>query len=454
MLFSELKTALKGRVLLPEDDFYAGSVKLWNAAIHTHPAIIVRCEDSSDVTTAVRIARKYNWNLTVKGGGHDWSGLALSEDGIVIDMSGMRGVKIDTEKKEATIEGGVTAGDLLTAADPFGLVAVTGAGSTIGMAGLTMGGGYGPLTPKYGLALDNLISAVIVLADGQMLTASETEHRDLFWALKGGGGNFGVVVSMRVRLYDAHTVLSALLLFPMSHAGPVLQYYNECARSAPDELSLITGIVPAAGAGHAVTVALTWCGDIETGERFFADLQPAGKPFSAQVQRMKYKDLLSVFDTFVIQDHYNDMKTRWLPDLTAKALSIILKAAAEMTSPLSTVSLQYFYGAPARVPLHSTAFGLRQPHILVLITSTWRPEDDKSSAIHQKWSKDLCDDLAAQALPGGYANVLTPKEPDQVLFAHGENLAELQRVKDSFDPERIFTSYPIGLLAPAREKIR
>jgi hypothetical protein len=442
--YSELKATLQGAVVLPGEQQYEESVKLWNAAVKTRPAIIALCETARDVVSAVTIAGEHQWNLTVKGGGHDWSGLALSEDGLVIDLSRMRGVVIDAEKKEATIEGGVTAGDLLAAADPLDLVAVTGAGSTIGMAGLTLGGGYGPLTPKYGLALDNLISAVLVLGDGQLLTASETEHPDLFWAIRGGGGNFGVVVSMRIRLYDALPVLSGQFLYPWSDAGSVLMYCNEYTRCAPDHLSLITGLVPGPEGEPALIVALTWCGDLTAGELCFAEFRNASMPLTVKIQAMRYKDLLSEFDTFVTQGYYNDMKTRWLAELTDESLAVITKAGADRTSDLSTVTLQYFYGKPAGVPLDSTAFGLRKPHILVLIISTWKPDDQIAADVHKKWSRDLCDALAPHALPGGYPNVLTNNDTEQVLFAYGKNLTRLQRSKLFFDPAKVFASFPIS----------
>jgi len=448
-LYFELKAGLYGEVVLPGDQLYEESVKLWNAAVSTRPAMIVLCKNYRDVIAAVDIAAQHHWNVTVKGGGHDWSGLSLSEDGLVIDLSHMRGVVIDADKKEAVIEGGATAGDLLAAADRFDLVAVTGAGSTIGMAALTMGGGYGPLTPRYGLALDNLISAVLVLENGRLVTVSESENPDLFWAIRGGGGNFGVVVSMRIRLYDALPLLSAQFFYPWSDAGLVLSYCNGYARSAPDDLSIITGIVSAPDGKPAVIVALSWCGDLQHGERCFADFRKKGSPLTEKIQQLRYKDLLAEFDTFVTEGNHNDMKTRWLAELTDESLDVLLKAGAERSSDLSTVTLQYFYGKPARIPLHSTAFGLRKPHILVLITSTWKAEDHSRAAIHKSWSRDLCNDLAGHALPGGYPNVLTTKEPEQVLLAYGDNLKRLQRVKLFFDPDKVFSSFPIDLSATA-----
>jgi hypothetical protein len=447
-LFTELSTALQGQVVLPGQHLYEESVKLWNAAVKTRPAIIAFCKNAMDVVSAVSIAAAHHCRLTVKGGGHDWSGLALVENGLVLDLSLMRGVSIDADKKEALIEGGATAGDLLAAADLFNLVAVTGAGSTIGMAALTMGGGYGPLTPKYGLALDNLISAVLVLGNGLMVTVSESENQDLFWAIRGGGGNFGVVVSMRIRLHDAQPILSGQFLYRWPDAGKIMMYCNEVAESAPDHLSLITGVISGDDRAPVVIVALSWCGDIKVGERCFENFKKVCRPMEEKIQLMKYKNLLAEFDTFVTVGDYNNMKTRWLTALTEESLAIILKAGEDRTSDLSTITLQYFYGKPARFPLHSTAFGLRKPHILMLITSTWRTEDDVYSDAHKRWSKDLCNDLAAHSLAGGYPNVLTEDEPEQVLFAYGENLSRLQRIKNSFDPGKVFTSFPIYLPEP------
>jgi FAD/FMN-containing dehydrogenase len=447
-LYYELKAALQGEVVLPGQPLYEQSVTLWNAAVKTRPAIIALCKNVRDVTSAVSIAEQHHWNITVKGGGHGWSGLALSEDGLVIDLSGMRGVTIYADQKEAEIEGGATAGDLLAAADKYDLVAVTGAGSTIGMAALTMGGGYGPLTPKYGLALDNLISAVLVLANGRVVTVSDTENRDLFWAIRGGGGNFGVVVSMKIRLYDAEQVLSGQFYYPWSEAANIMMYCNEYVRSAPDNLSLITGVVSGTGGDPVVIVALSWFGDIKVAERCFGDFKNACRPMDAKIRSMRYKELLAEFDAFVTLGNCNDMKTRWLIALTEESLAIFLKAGMERTSPLSTITLQYFYGKPTRLPLSSTAFGLREPHILVLITSTWTVDDDDSRDVHQTWGRNLCDALAPHSFAGGYPNVLTRKDTEQVLYAYGTNLPKLQRVKSFFDPEHIFKSFPIAIPEP------
>jgi FAD/FMN-containing dehydrogenase len=239
----DLRASMQGSVLLPGDAAYADARTLWNGAVSHQPALIALCKTAEDVQRAIRAARAYRLPLSVHCGEHDWAGRALCHEGLVIDLSEMRYVEVDPRAREATVAGGAQAGDLIAAATPHGLVAVTGAAGTIGMAAMTLGGGYGPLTPQYGLALDNLLGADVVLADGRIVTANAASNTDLWWALRGGGGNFGVVVSMRIRLHPVKGLLTGLILFPWSEAASVLQGYADLAASAPDELSVIIGVL-------------------------------------------------------------------------------------------------------------------------------------------------------------------------------------------------------------------
>ncbi len=219
----DLRSVMQGKVLLPTDIDYAQARQIWNGAVTAQPALIATCETRGDVRAAVRAARVHGLPLSVRGGGHDWAGRALRDQGLVVDLSAMRHVEVDPEASVATLAGGATVRGIIAAATPYGLVAVTGNCGSVGMAGLTLGGGYGLLTPRFGLALDNLLSAEIVLADGRCITADAHEHPELFWALRGGGGNFGVVTSLRIRLHPVGTLLGGLILFPWSEAHAVLQ---------------------------------------------------------------------------------------------------------------------------------------------------------------------------------------------------------------------------------------
>src|SRR5262249_12412987 len=229
----DLRSLLTGQVLLPEDAAYDQARQLWNGEIDKHPAAIVRCADTQDVVRTVRWARSRGRALSVRGGGHDFAGRALRDDGVVIDLSRMRSVAIDPATRTARVQGGATAGDLIDAAQRDGLATTTGTISSVGLAGLTLGGGYGPLMGKYGLVADNVLSAQVVTADGQLVTASATEHSDLFWGLRGGGGNFGVVVSLEYRLLPIAQVLSGLLLYPLDQAEAALSHYAEFIKTCP-----------------------------------------------------------------------------------------------------------------------------------------------------------------------------------------------------------------------------
>src|SRR5262245_35140802 len=237
-----LIASVGGSVHLPGEDEYARARALWNDAVDRRPALIVKCRNAEEVRLAVRAARVRNLPLSVRGAGHDWAGRALLHDGMVIDLSAMRRVHIDPITRVATVEGGATAADVVKAARPFGLVAVTGNVGAVGMAGLTLGGGYGPLTPRFGLALDNLLGADVVLEDASFVSADCTNNGELFWALRGGGGNFGIVVSMRIRLHAMRELLGGIMIFPYTEARSVLQGYSAMMSSAPDELSVLSGI--------------------------------------------------------------------------------------------------------------------------------------------------------------------------------------------------------------------
>src|ERR1700733_655365 len=254
----DLRTVIEGRIILPDDDAYRSARQLWNGAINCRPSVIAICESTEDVRAAVHIAQAHQLPLSVRGGGHDWAGRALRHDGLVIDLSAMRQVSVNATARVAPVAGGAQASDVIAAAAPHGLAAVTGNCGAVGMAGLTLGGGYGPLSPRYGLALDNLLEAEIVLADGRCIVTNSSEDPDLYWALRGGGGNFGVVTAMRVRLHPARELLAGLILFPWSEAETTLNRYAELTVSAPDELAVTVGVLSAPDGTPMLFFAPVW----------------------------------------------------------------------------------------------------------------------------------------------------------------------------------------------------
>jgi hypothetical protein len=441
-VIDDLKTVFPGKIHLRGDAEYYQAIRLWNAAVKTKPAAVVLCENNDDVQAAILTAKKYKIPLTVKGGGHDCSGLALSDGGLVIDLSKMRKVQIDICTNEAIIQGGTLASDLIEAADHYGLVAVTGAANSIGMASLIMGGGYGPLLPKYGLALDNLLSVTIVLSSGEVVTANENRYQDLFWAVRGGGGNFGVVVSMRVQLHTASPILFGEFWYPLHRAPEIFLTCDELTRTSKENLSVITSITRDNKGKTRVKVVAIYYGQPQEGKSIFAHLKNVIKPIQSGIRQINYKELLMKLTSFVTYNHCYTMKTRWLPNITKETATTILKGGADITSAFSSISIQYFYGAPTRIHPGATAFGVRKPHILLLITSVWKPEEQNNHK-HKRWAERLSFNLAPHAIPGGYSNVLTAQDSDQVRGAYGNNLACLQAVKQKYDPFRMFRSNPL-----------
>src|SRR5258707_7351181 len=276
-VFKDLASRLTGQLVLPEDATYEQVRQLWNGGIQTRPAAIVRCANAQDVAHTISWARAHGLALSVRGGGHDYAGRALCEGGVVIDCSPMRAVAIDPAARTARAQGGATAGDLINAARQDRLATTTGTVSTVGMAGLTLGGGYGPLMGTYGLVADNLLSAQVVTADGHLVTASAREHPDLFWALRGGGGNFGAVVSFEYRLHPVTTVLSGLLLYDVDQAREALRFYSEFIKTAPDELTIQIGFIQLPDGPPVLSFSSTYCGPLDEGERVLAPLRTFGK---------------------------------------------------------------------------------------------------------------------------------------------------------------------------------
>ena len=437
----ELRAMMQGRVVSRGDDDYARTRQIWNGAVEKLPALFAVCETSADVQAAVRAARRHGLPLSVRGGGHDWAGRALRDDGLVIDLTRMRDVTVDPRALVATVAGGILAKDVAAAAGAHGLVAALGNCGTVGMAGLTLGGGYGPLSGTCGLAGDNLLGADIVLADGRRVTTGPDAEPDLFWALRGGGGNFGVVTSLRVRLHAARHVLVGVIIYSWNEADAVLRRYAAFAATAPDELGVAVGIMSGPAGEPVIMVVALWNGEQRQGERVMEDVQAFGTPQSAEVGPATYADMLARFDAWVEAAHgcHWEIRTRWLPALTAGAADAIIAAKARAASPHCSVFWHHFHGAATRMPPDGTAFGLRREHLMVEIVAGWKPDGD-DGAVHRRWAQDLWRSLAPFALPGGYANLLGPDDREQAAAAYGGNAARLRVVKRRFDPDGVFAS--------------
>jgi hypothetical protein len=437
----ELRVMMRGRVVLRGDDDYARTRQIWNRAVENQPALLAVCETSADVQAAVRIARRYNLPLSVRGGGHDWAGRALCADGLVIDLTRMREVVVDPRSQVATVAGGASNKDVAVAAGTHGLVAALGNCGAVGMAGLALGGGYGPLNGLYGLAADNLLGAEAVLADGRLVTIDSHDEPELFWAIRGGGGNFGVVTSLQVQLHEKRHMISGPIVYPLSEAEPALRRYATFAATMPDELGISVGMTSGPDGQPMLLFLPLWNGEKERGEQIVSDFQALGTPQLAHVGQMTYSEMLALFDPVLdaADGCHWETRTRSLPALTSDVIDVITRAVTGRTSPYSMVNWHHFHGAATRIPAEKIAFGLRQEHFTVEIIAGWKP-DGSSGAAHRQWAQDLWEALAPFALPGGYANFLTPHNHEQVRNAYGRNGARLRALKRRFDPDGVFAS--------------
>ncbi|MFD6288566.1 FAD-binding oxidoreductase [Streptomyces sp. NPDC060205] len=436
------KTIQAGEVLTTGPAYDVGR-SIWNGAVSTRPGVIVRCAVPAEVRAAVLAARENEVALTVRGGGHDWAGRGLSDGGLTIDLSGMRAVTVDSVAEVAHVSGGATAADLVAAAQPFGLTAATGSAGSVGMVGLTLGGGYGPLSGRFGLALDNLLSADVVLADGSIITVDSTREPDLFWALRGGGGNFGVVTSMRVRLHRVSTLLSGMVLYPWEQVTTVLTGLSDVLVESPDDLTVQSGVLPGPDGKPMVFLSPTWSGDDATaGERALAQLGSLGTPLVSQIVATTTAEMLAGIDALFPFGRHVEIRPRSVRSLTPGARDALTLAGSTLTSPYSAVSVHSLHGAAARVPVEDTAFGVRTPHLMIEVIAIWDPTDSRA-AEHRAWAHKASSAFGPDALPGGYPNLLGPDETAQIAHAYGPNTSRLLAVKRRFDPNNVFNAIPL-----------
>jgi len=422
---------------------YESARALWNGAVTARPRVIVHCLGPADVQAGIRAAREAGVPLSVRGGGHGWAGSALADGGLVLDLSGMRQVEVDPRSRTARVAGGATAADVVGAAGAYGLVAVTGTVGTVGMAGLTLGGGYGPLSGRFGLAVDSVLSVDVVLADGSLVTADAEHEPELFWAVRGGGGNFGAVTGMRLRLHEIPALLSGMVMYPATQADSVLAgLAGHVPAGGPDELTVQSGFVAGPDGTPVVFVAPTWCGEAEAGERAMAPLTRLGDPLLARLGPTTLAESLAGTDAMFPAGRHVEITTRTLAGLTPEIRAALATGGGALPSPLSALSLHSLHGAATRVPAADTAFGERATHLMAEIIAIWEP-DDPAPARHRSWSRDVSRSLAPHALPGGYANLLPPDATDQAAHAYGTNGARLLGVKRRFDPDAVFHAIPL-----------
>jgi FAD binding domain/Berberine and berberine like len=369
----------------------------------------------------------------------------------------MNGVVVGPDHSAARISGGARGSDVVAVTDPLGLAPVAGSFGGVGMAGFTLGGGYGALIGRFGLALDNLLAAEVVLADGRVVVANHDDEEELFWALRGGGGNFGVVTTMWHRLHNLPSVRSGMLIYPSSEAKAVLKSCAEIATSTPEDLTVQIGFVAGADGAPMVLVVPTWCGVPGEGEARVAPLLKLETLLAGAMEMTSYGASLTTFDPYIVNGQRTFMETCWLPALDSGSIDVFIEAMTTVVSPGCAVFTHEFKGAASRVPAESTAFGLRRDHVLVEILATFADRSDAfEEQRNRQWTRATLQAFDAMALPGGYPNLLAGGDADRVAKSYGGNAERLVTAKRYYDPDNIFRSaipLPVGALSSSGGRI-
>jgi FAD/FMN-containing dehydrogenase len=434
-----MRTGLRGPLTGPEDPDYARERAVYNAMIDRRPSAILRCSDAGDVMEAVDFVREHGLRSTVRGGGHSGAGLSVADDAVVMDLSPMRWAHVDPESRTAMVGGGCLLGDLDHAAHAFGLATPAGIQSTTGVGGLALGGGHGHLTRKYGLTSDNLLASDVVLADGRSVTADERENPDLFWALRGGGGNFGVVTSFQYRAHRVTTVLGGLLVHPLSAAPAVLDCFRQFTAAAPDELGVGCGLVHAPDGSGAKIVALPVCHaaeDLQQAEADLKALREFGPPAMDTIQPMPYPAVNTMLDDAFPRGALNYWKSAFLTELSDAAVRIMVDAFDQAPSTMTCIILDHLHGEATRVDPAATAFPHRQPGYSLLLLTQWADPADTRSNI--AWTRETFEALGPHMTDRRYMNYMSADDGGFVRQAYGPNYDRLVEVKRRYDPGNLF----------------
>jgi len=442
----ELKNGFAGEILLPSTAGYDKARAIWNAMIDKKPGAIARCANTADVVKAVKLARERGLTLAVKGGGHNIAGSALCNGGLVIDLSGMKAVTVNVATRRATVEGGALLGDYDAATLAHGLATPLGINSTTGVAGLTLGGGFGWLSRKYGMTVDNLESAELVLASGEVVHVSASENPDLFWAIRGGGGNFGVVTKFEFRLHPVGPeVLSGLVVYPIEQAKQVLQKYRDFVATAPDELSVWTVLrlapplpfLPEAAHGKGM-VALAFCyaGDPKVGEPLVQPLKKFGTPVGDHIGVQPYTAWQQAFDPLLTPGARNYWKSHNFATIPDGLIDAVLAAINTLPSPQCEIFFGAIGGATMRPAPDAAAYPHRDAQYVMNVHGRW--ETAAEDAVGVKWARDFFKASAPFSTGSVYVNFLTEDEVDRTTAAYGPNYARLSTIKKRYDPTNLF----------------
>ncbi len=431
-----LAARLHGRLVRPGDGDYDDVRAVFNAMVDRRPAAIVRCRDTADVVTGVAFARERDLVLAVRGGGHSVAGNAVCDGGLMLDLSGMRTLQVDPVNRVARAGPGLTLGDLDRGTQQHGLATPLGVMSGTGIAGLTLGGGLGWLNGRHGLACDNLAGAELVTADGEVLHVGPDEHPDLYWAIRGGGGNFGVVTEFTYRLHPVGPVLAGSLTFPAREVRRVLRGYGELAAAAPDELTTAVSLGLGPSGEPALSVTACWSGPMEDGDRTLRPLRALGSVQADTTAVIPYVALQSAPDASFPRGRRHFWKSGYLRRISDGVLDAFLEHLPEMPSAFSGIGMQQMHGVASRVPPTATAFPHRADQHDLLILSQWADPADSERNI--AWTRGLFEALRPHLEDAVYVNNLGIEGPDRVRAAYGANHPRLSRVKQAYDPTNVF----------------
>ena len=435
------RSSLRGRLLVPGDDGYDAARRIWNGMIDRRPALIARCAGPADVVRCVDFARMHHLVLAVRGGGHNVAGNAVCDGGLMIDLSVMKSLHVDPARRTARADAGVTWGELDRETQAFGLATTGGQVSTTGIAGLTLGGGWGWLARRYGLACDNVLSAEIVTADGTLLMASATENADLFWGLRGGGGNFGVVTSFEYRLHPVGPVVGGFVFYPFAMAREVLQRYRELAYTAPDELAADAVLLTLPDGTNVAGIAVCYCGPVDEGERLIRPLKTLGTPLVDQLGPTSYTAVQTMLDASYPSGSQHYWKSSFLGDVSDEAIDTMIAQCAARPSPMCHGLLEYqLGGAVSRVDRGATAFAARDAqHAFVSLGVCAEPAEAKRSA---QWAREFWTAMQPFSTGGVYVNYLgreVDEGSERVRAAYGpETYQRLVALKATYDPTNLF----------------
>jgi FAD/FMN-containing dehydrogenase len=433
------KTSLRGELLRPGDTDYDEARKVWNGMIDKRPGLIARCTGVADVISAVDFARTHQLLVSVRGGGHNIPGNAVCNGGLMIDLACMRSVRVDPVRRTARAEGGVTWGEFDHETQAFGLATTGGSVSDTGIAGLTLGGGLGWLAGKCGLTCDNLLSADVVTADGKLLVASASEHTDLFWGVRGGGGNFGIVTSFEYQLHPVGPVLAGMLLYPFTQAKEALAYYRDFAKAVPDEVNTMGGLLTSPDGDLMAVIAVCYNGSLDAGERVLRPLREFGPPVADQIRPMAYREVQTQLDAAAVRGRRYYIKSSFMRSISDDAIDALIDRFANVPSPHTLVFFQQLGNAANRIGAQETAFSQRDALCGWGCLSSW--VDPAADGMNIGWTRALAEAMQPFSSGGAYITqmgVEAEEGADRIKDAFGPNYEQLVALKNEYDPANLF----------------